>query len=90
MRNNYNFLNSRIAKHLSSHENISRWFGAPIIVSENATKDALNIAATEAYAKQTGQHMFWYYCTDMHSGEVITDPALKHHLQSLSSNNTGH
>ena len=86
--NDYKFLNSRLAKRLASEENISRWYSAPIIVSENATKDALNIAATEAFARQSGQHLYWYHSTDRHCGEVITDPGLKIHLQALSSNTT--
>ena len=84
----YAFLNSRLAKRLASEQDISRWYNAPIIVSENATKDALNIAATEAFARQSGQPLYWYYCTDRHCGDPISDPALRTHLQSLSSNTT--
>ena len=70
-------------------QDISSWHNAPIIVSQNATKDTLNIAATEAFAQQTGRHLYWYHCTDTHASEVITDPELKCHLASLTSNTTG-
>ena len=84
----FDFLNSRLASRLSSKENIGKWHNAPIIVSENATKDALNIAATQAFARQTGQNLYWYYCTDRHSGDIVNDEGLKQHLLALTSNNT--
>lgn len=89
-KQDYTFLCSRIAKNVATQEDISKWNNAPIIVSENATKDALNVAAAEAFAKQTGRHLYWYYCTDTHDGQTITDPDLRQHLLSMTSNNTGH
>lgn len=80
----------RLAKELSATVDMNAWSTAPIIVSENATKDALNVATTEAFAQETGRHLFWYHCTDTHNGEVISDPDLKQHLADLTSNSTGH
>ena len=86
----YNFLCGRLANRLKSSQNIYNWKNAPIIVSENATKDALNMSAAEAFARETGRHLFWYYCTDTHDGQTIVDPNLRNHLLSMSSNNTAH
>ncbi|TFK91098.1 hypothetical protein K466DRAFT_459182, partial [Polyporus arcularius HHB13444] len=40
------------------------WQDAPTIVSDNACKDALNVLATTAYARRTGQDLHWYYSRD--------------------------
>ncbi|THU97714.1 hypothetical protein K435DRAFT_621622, partial [Dendrothele bispora CBS 962.96] len=40
------------------------WSTAPLIVSENATKDTVNIHAAEAFARRTGRELHWYYATD--------------------------
>ncbi|KAI9059615.1 hypothetical protein FKP32DRAFT_1531329, partial [Trametes sanguinea] len=40
------------------------WENAPIIVYDNATKDALNVKATEAFARRTGRELHWYYAVD--------------------------
>ncbi|THU84818.1 hypothetical protein K435DRAFT_620388, partial [Dendrothele bispora CBS 962.96] len=40
------------------------WSNAPLIVSENATKDAVNIYAAQAFARRTGRKLHWYYATD--------------------------
>ena len=88
IKSDYDFLCSRLAQRLASSENMTDWNDAPIIVSENATKDALNFAATEAFARRTGRHLYWYYCTDTHNGEIVNDVELKQHLCTLTSNNT--
>ena len=86
----YEFLSTRLAPTLSQKTDMSSWQDAPIIVSENATKDALNVAATEAFAHRTGRHLYWYHCIDTHNGDIIHDHDLNQHLQSLASNTTGH
>ncbi|KAI0348769.1 hypothetical protein OH77DRAFT_1386195, partial [Trametes cingulata] len=40
------------------------WADAPIIVYDNATKDALNVRAAEAFARNTGRELHWYYARD--------------------------
>ena len=86
----YDLLSSRVATRLAKSQNVSEWQKAPIIVRENTSKDALNVAATEAFARQTGRHLFWYYSTDKSNGEVVCEPDLKHYLQRLPSSATNH
>ncbi|THU92916.1 hypothetical protein K435DRAFT_622394, partial [Dendrothele bispora CBS 962.96] len=40
------------------------WRAAPIIVAENRVKDAINIQASEAFARRTGRTLHWYYALD--------------------------
>ncbi|KZV60813.1 hypothetical protein PENSPDRAFT_593649, partial [Peniophora sp. CONT] len=40
------------------------WQSAPMIVSDNAIKDALNEQAAAAFARRTGREMHWYYSSD--------------------------
>lgn len=89
-KSDYKFLSTRLAKRLALTTDISAWKDAPIIISENATKDSLNVAATEAFARRTGRQLFWYDSIDTHSGTEITDPVLKQHLAALPSNQTSH
>ncbi|KAK0452781.1 uncharacterized protein EV420DRAFT_1273710 [Desarmillaria tabescens] len=42
------------------------WLASPLIVSENAVKDAFNRRATEAFAARTGRKLHYYYADDMH------------------------
>ncbi|KAJ7199863.1 hypothetical protein GGX14DRAFT_341777, partial [Mycena pura] len=37
---------------------------APILVSQNSTKDKLNEKGAEAFAAHTGQELHWYYAAD--------------------------
>ncbi|KAF8064262.1 hypothetical protein FPV67DRAFT_1399031, partial [Lyophyllum atratum] len=60
----YDMLNSRIIKNASPDWTDQRWQNVPVIVSGNDVKDALNIRATEAYARATGRKMHWYYSSD--------------------------
>ena len=50
---NYDLLSTRILNNTSV--NWSEWQNVPIIVSENAQKDALNERATQAFANRTNQ-----------------------------------
>lgn len=60
----------------------------PIIVSDNVTKDAINVKATEAFAKRSGQDLHWYYATDTRGGKKIDDTELENHLLDLNSGQT--
>ncbi|KAI0708650.1 hypothetical protein C8Q76DRAFT_602014, partial [Earliella scabrosa] len=40
------------------------WSMAPTIVSDNATKDALNQYAAEQFARRTGRELHWYHARD--------------------------
>jgi hypothetical protein len=68
--------------------NDEKWKSSPVITSDNATKDALNVKASEAFAKSTGRELHWYYATDMRKGREILDPDLKTHLIGLHSGQT--
>ena len=79
----FDLLSTRILDNISV--NWSEWQNVPIIVSENAQKDALNERAAQAFANRTNQTLHWYYAEDSHRGNTITDPELKGHLETLNS-----
>ena len=64
------------------------WQNTPIVVYDNATKDCLNVAATEAFTCQTGQELHWYYASDFYKKTLIEDDDLINSLQSLHSGET--
>jgi hypothetical protein len=82
----YDILSSRVLQHQTIDWNL--WENTPIIVSDNATKDALNEHAAIAFAANTKQPLHWYYCTDTHGNTTITDHDLQQHLYKLSSGQT--
>ncbi|KAI0717167.1 hypothetical protein C8Q76DRAFT_587754, partial [Earliella scabrosa] len=49
---------------LESVQHAEDWSEAPIIVSDNASKDALNVCAAQSYAHRTGRPLHWYYARD--------------------------
>lgn len=66
----------------------SIWASAPIIVSNNDLKDALNIEAAKNFAMQTKQHLHYYYATNKRMGEIIIEPILQNKLLSYHSGKT--
>lgn len=64
------------------------WHEAPFIVCDNEVKDALNVRATAAFAKRTGQALIWCDCLDTSSGTPIADDMLCSHLQRFNSGTT--
>jgi hypothetical protein len=64
------------------------WRHAPVIVYDNAAKDAINTRATCAFAKETGQELQWYYAEDKYQKTVITDKQLREYLVHLPSGQT--
>jgi len=58
-RDDYELLNSRLLQNVGKED--VRWRSAPIIVTNNTTRDALNIRATEAFERRTGRDMYWYH-----------------------------
>ncbi|KAJ6522574.1 hypothetical protein B0H19DRAFT_879793, partial [Mycena capillaripes] len=60
----YTLLNSRVLSNVNIDWTEDRWRRAPIIVPDNATKDALNIRAAQAFADATGCTLYWYYASD--------------------------
>ncbi|KAF8181770.1 hypothetical protein BJ912DRAFT_797357, partial [Pholiota molesta] len=58
----FNLLSTRVLENVTI--DWSEWKNVPIIISENAQKDALNVRATQAFADQTKQELHWYYAED--------------------------
>lgn len=65
------------------------WQKAPMIVSENAVKDAINIRATMAFAERTRQTVQWFNAVDTYHRTKITDPRIREYLLSQPSGKTG-
>ena len=62
----------------------------PIIVTNNALRDAINQRAAEAFAERTGSESHWYHAIDMHRKATITDGALIAKLEGQHSGRTKH
>ncbi|KAI1792866.1 P-loop containing nucleoside triphosphate hydrolase protein, partial [Ganoderma leucocontextum] len=86
----FELLNTRLLQNLPTGPYLSQWANAPVIVSDNATKDAINAQAAIAFAKNSDQSLHWYHCTDKYRGKLVTDSALQQHLASLHSGQTAH
>lgn len=86
----YTLLKSRI---ISPENNIpnskEQWKHAPVIVTENAAKDALNEKLATAFANRTGQILHWYHSTDRVKGKILTDESVLTELENLPSSLTG-
>ncbi|PPR06558.1 hypothetical protein CVT24_001578 [Panaeolus cyanescens] len=64
-----------------------QWRDAPVIVCDNAQKDALNERAAQTYASRTNQDLHYYYAQDSHRGKPVTED-IREHLLQLSSGST--
>jgi hypothetical protein len=85
----YDVLNTRLAANLNLDWNSQKWSTAPVIVAENAMKDALNEEMVKSFARRTGRPLHWYYATDMHSRNTeIESDELKQRLSQLDSGKT--
>ncbi|KAF5341971.1 hypothetical protein D9611_001218 [Ephemerocybe angulata] len=84
----YEVLMGRTIQNVSPDWNM--WQDAPIIVSNNAARDALNERAALAFAQRTGRDLHWYYATDTRLRQPIGDSKLRDYLHSLDSGRTGH
>ncbi|KAF6753110.1 hypothetical protein DFP72DRAFT_849477 [Ephemerocybe angulata] len=60
----------------------------PILVGNNKTKDEINVAATDAFARRTGRQLHWYYSVDKIKQTVIGEGALKDKLNEMSGSHT--
>ncbi|KAF6740943.1 hypothetical protein DFP72DRAFT_863845 [Ephemerocybe angulata] len=56
----YEKLNSRVLRNLPRHERPDG-FSTPILVSNNQTKDEINITAARAFAEVTNRELHWYH-----------------------------
>ena len=86
----YDLLKGRCLGNHSSTKMADDWNFAPIIVTNNATRDAINRRAAEAFAEQEGKELYWYHAVDTHNKSKINDPALIEKLESQNSGQTKH
>lgn len=85
----YAMLNQRLVSNSSAFDrSAEEWISAPIIVYDNAIKDALNEAAAQAFANRTGQPLNWYRSVDKSAGKTIRDGPLKSKLEGMHSGQT--
>ena len=89
-KSDYDLFNTRVLENAEENIYTSNWKKAPIIVSDNATKDALNMKLAAKFAIETGQQLEWYYAIDKRAGKILTDPQLKTILQQLHSGQTAY
>lgn len=83
----YNLLNTRQISVLSKNM-LKKWQFEPVIVSDNATKDAINERMAASFAASSGQDLQWYYASDFINGIAIKDPELQTTLNSMHSGKT--
>ena len=85
----YDLLNTRMLSTALDGDDPSSWRDVRIVVYSNAIKDAVNLQATLAFARRTGQRVHWYHALDTYKGLPINDNALVELLDTLPSNKTG-
>ncbi|KAF7791121.1 hypothetical protein EIP86_002132 [Pleurotus ostreatoroseus] len=84
----YELLLTRVLGNGTTIADGTAWADAPVIVYDNATKDALNTRAVSAWAKATGQEVEWYPATDRHKRRDLSDARLRSTLRALPSGKT--
>lgn len=84
----FHLLSTRLLKNDIVDFTTEGWRNAPIIVSDNATKDTLNERAAAAFAHSTNQELRWYYAEDRRCRKLLTDPALRALLGRMHSRQT--
>ncbi|KAJ3846650.1 hypothetical protein EV368DRAFT_25879, partial [Lentinula lateritia] len=63
-QSDYDLLNTRVLGNVQPNWSDPQWASTPTIVSSNRVKDLINERATEAFAKRTGQPLYWYHSSD--------------------------
>ena len=86
----YEVLASRSLGRLSQRDKCGDWKFVPVIVTSNATRDAINCEAAQAFAEQVGKPLHWYHAIDTHKRATVTDPDLIKKLESQHSGQTKH
>jgi hypothetical protein len=81
----YDLLNERQLKNIDITDS---WRKAPIIVSNNDVKDALNERATLDFATRVNRELHWYHSIDIHARKIVSEPSLRAHLQKMNSGKT--
>jgi flavin-binding protein dodecin len=85
----FSLLKSRLVSSAGQDLSTDEWRKAPIIVSENAVKDAINTRAAVAFAEQTRQTVQWFDAMDTYRGAKITDSRVREYLLTQPSGKTG-
>jgi hypothetical protein len=83
----YRLLQSRVLTPEKYHAD-AKWIQAPMIVSDNATKDALNEKCTTHWARQMKKNVHWYYPADKYNRGALQDLDLVQRLRSIHSGTT--
>jgi hypothetical protein len=86
-REDYELLNTRLLHTALDDVLRPQWQNIPMIVYTNAIKDAINVEATMAFAKRTGQQVHWYHAVDTYCGKTIEDDAITNVLDSSCGDN---
>ena len=89
-RSNYDVLTNSSLRLRTGVDDQQRWSFAPVIVTNNVTRDAINHRSAEAFAEQTGNELHWYHALDTHRRKPITDPPLIKKLEQQHSGQTKH
>lgn len=89
MREDYVLLKGRVMQEVGLMMD-NEWCAAPVIITNNATRDAINVRATQAFAERTGSNVHWYDALDMHKRSKINDRALIENLEKQHSGQTKH
>ncbi|KAJ3551346.1 hypothetical protein NM688_g4757 [Phlebia brevispora] len=84
----FDILNTRQLSRISLHGLSENWKRSPVVVYDNATKDALNVKAVEAFARSTGRELQWFYCIDKHRGRTLANRELREALYEIHSGAT--
>ena len=84
----YDFLSTKLLRNSVTNFSEPKWMSAPIIVSNNDVKDALNLESAKSFANRTKQRLHFYYATDKRKGQPIADDDLRKKLWSYHSGKT--
>ena len=86
----FNMLTGRSLRRLTFPNRGDDWKFVPIIVTNNATRDAINRKAAEAFAVQHNSQLHWYHAIDTHKRAVVRDTDLIEKLEAQHSGQTKH
>jgi len=81
-QNDYDILSNRVLQ--NTDVNWAEWADTPIIVADNAQKDALNERGAQAFANCTNRELHWYYALDTHRKLPVSHDT-RNHLMNLHS-----
>ena len=86
----FNILAKRSLGQLTLPNGGDDWKFAPVIVTNNATRDAINRRAAEAFAEQQNAQLHWYHAIDTHKRAIVKDTDLIEKLERQHSGQTKH